>query len=188
MGMNKMTLSPEQFKVFESGNKIETAAGEFFNFPFWIKKDGKTEDGKDLYELYSRSDIPDMESTYKKGGLEKSKYIIQKTDGTQVDPEAWYFVLRIDKDLHAKVAALAYAKSVAKVNIRLAVELISAVLSFNPEEKKISADWAIIYPYKILDHDGWDRDHFNTSWFEEEITWKEFTNRAERSTCTSKDE
>ena len=38
-----------------------------------------------------------------------SKYIITKTDGSPVAPEAEYLVLRIDKDVWAQVAALRYA-------------------------------------------------------------------------------
>ena len=37
------------------------------------------------------------------------KYIIQKADGTDVDSQACYFVLRLDKDPAARVAMRAYA-------------------------------------------------------------------------------
>ena len=39
-----------------------------------------------------------------------NKYIIQKSDGTPVDPNAQYFVLRPDKDPLARKAIRAYAR------------------------------------------------------------------------------
>ena len=62
-------------------------------------------------------------------GLYK-KYHITKADGSPCDKDANYFVLRLDKDQHARVAALAYAESVRDENpefardIRADVELI----------------------------------------------------------------
>jgi hypothetical protein len=41
-----------------------------------------------------------------------TKYEIVKTDGSDTDPEAEYFVLRIDTDRHARVALRAYANSI----------------------------------------------------------------------------
>ena len=38
-----------------------------------------------------------------------NKYTITKTDGTPVDPNAQYFVLRIDTDPAARVALIHYA-------------------------------------------------------------------------------
>jgi hypothetical protein len=182
--MNKMKISSEQFKLLESGNKTETENGIYYNFPYWIKKNGE----EDLYELYAKSEIPGLESNYKKGGLESSKYQIKKTDGSTMDPNAWYFVLRIDKDPHAKIAAISYAMSVKKDNLRLAIELLSAVQSFTPNELKTSDNWSKMYPYKIIDADGWDRNNFNYSWFEELVTWKEFNNRVMASTCIFNEE
>lgn len=51
------------------------------------------------------------------------KYNIEKSDGSPMDPEADYFVLRLDKDPHARKAADAYAKSVARENPTLANDL-----------------------------------------------------------------
>ena len=48
-------------------------------------------------------------------GLYK-KYIISKTDGSPVDPDAEYFVLRIDKDRHARTAILVYAENIKSEN------------------------------------------------------------------------
>lgn len=42
------------------------------------------------------------------------KFEIAKTDGTPVDPDAQYFVLRIDTDPAARVALLAYAGEMMK--------------------------------------------------------------------------
>ncbi len=63
-----------------------------------------------------------MGEGYKNGGL-KNKYIIKKTNGQPVSPEAQYFVLRLDKDPHAVKAALAYADSVEIDNPALAFQL-----------------------------------------------------------------
>lgn len=39
------------------------------------------------------------------------KYRIEKRDGTPIDPEACYFVLRLDTDPAARAAAKAYAEN-----------------------------------------------------------------------------
>ncbi len=39
------------------------------------------------------------------------KYIIQKADGSPVDPKAVYFTLRLDTDQHARAAIRAYIES-----------------------------------------------------------------------------
>jgi NTP pyrophosphatase (non-canonical NTP hydrolase) len=61
---------------------------------------------------------------YKNGGY-KRKYDIRKSDGSDVDPKADYFVLRIDKDPHARVALLNYARSVRKDNEELYWDIIN---------------------------------------------------------------
>jgi len=58
----------------------------------------------------------------KKKGL-YSKYKIAKTNGKPIDPGAKYFVLRYDKDPHAKKAMEAYANSVSDENYILAMEI-----------------------------------------------------------------
>jgi hypothetical protein len=75
---------------------------------------------------------------YEKGGW-RHKYIIQKTNGHPLDPEARYFVLRFDApggDPHARVAMRAYADSVRSDNPRLADDVIKKVKEqsdkFNP--------------------------------------------------------
>ena len=52
-----------------------------------------------------------------------NKYIIIKANGKKVDPDARYFVLRIDTDPHARIALRAYGKSVKKENPKLAAEI-----------------------------------------------------------------
>lgn len=51
------------------------------------------------------------------------KYKIEKADGSPVDPNAMYFVLRIDTDVHARVALRAYARSIRNADPVLANEL-----------------------------------------------------------------
>jgi len=59
---------------------------------------------------------------YEHGGWKK-KYRITKLSGNPVDPKAEYFVLRLDKDPHARKAALAYATSVRSVNEEFAADI-----------------------------------------------------------------
>ena len=66
---------------------------------------------------------------YKKGGYEK-KYIIGKVNGRPIDPKADYFVLRLDKDPHARIALKSYADSVLKDNAKLAMELVSRLQKY----------------------------------------------------------
>ena len=47
-----------------------------------------------------------------------NKYHIEKTDGAPVDPEAVYFVLRLDTDREARDAAKAYALACAERGIK----------------------------------------------------------------------
>ena len=59
---------------------------------------------------------------YKEGGYKK-KFQIFKADGSFTDPKADYFVLRLDKDPHSRVALKAYAESVRVDNKELAEDL-----------------------------------------------------------------
>jgi hypothetical protein len=79
---------------------------------------------------------------YKEGGLEK-KFIVSKVDGSEVDPLAQYFVLRVDEDPHALTALKAYAQSVKEDNPKLAEDLdlwITLIELKNSEEHKTSLD------------------------------------------------
>ena len=71
--------------------------------------------------------------SYKEDGW-KLKYIIEKVDGSPVDPDAEYFVLRLDKDPHARVAALAYADSVEKDNPVFATDIRNHVAAYGKGE------------------------------------------------------
>jgi hypothetical protein len=51
------------------------------------------------------------------------------------------------------------------------------------EELKTSEEWQKQFPNtKVIDPDGWDRQNFQYSWFEEKITLIEYTSRLHRST------
>jgi len=49
--------------------------------------------------------------------------------------------------------------------------------------KKTSEEWSKEYKTQVIDPDGWDRLNFVYSWYEEEITKKEFESRMFVSTC-----
>lgn len=51
------------------------------------------------------------------------KYEVRKTDGTPIDPEAQYFVLRLDTDPTAQNAALTYATYISGSDPEFAKEL-----------------------------------------------------------------
>ena len=63
-------------------------------------------------------------SNYKKGGLD-FKYEVRKKSGRPTDPNAKYFVLRVDKDPHALAALLFYAFSVRKDNVLLSDNIMA---------------------------------------------------------------
>lgn len=60
------------------------------------------------------------------------KYTVVKNDGS-TDEGADYFVLRLDKDPHARIAALKYAESIVRENFKLSLDLTSKVLGYEPE-------------------------------------------------------
>ena len=68
----------------------------------------------------------ETERGYMRGGLD-GRFVVSKAGGEPVSPTADYFPLRLDKDPHAKVAAIAYAKSVAQDNSILAWDLLRHV-------------------------------------------------------------
>jgi hypothetical protein len=81
--------------------------------------------------------------SYKKGGLRK-KYVIRKIvdidlDGKiktkAVDPEADYFVLRLDTDPHAQKALAIYATSVESDNKEFADELTKKLYDYGWEKE-----------------------------------------------------
>lgn len=62
-----------------------------------------------------------MDEKNKKGLY--GKYVIQKRDGTPVDPRAVYFTLRVDTDRHARAAIRAYIESCREEEPELAADL-----------------------------------------------------------------
>jgi len=58
------------------------------------------------------------------------KYHVEKADGTPVDPEAVYFVLRIDTDRDARSALWFYAERIAETAPELADDLKTEVLRY----------------------------------------------------------
>ena len=60
-----------------------------------------------------------------------SKYKIEKHDGTPIDDQAEYFVLRLDTDRAARVAVLTYAIEIAYSNPTLARDIHRLVASFD---------------------------------------------------------
>ncbi len=55
------------------------------------------------------------------------------------------------------------------------------------ENKKTSEQWQLENPDpKILDPDGWNRRDFQFSWYEEEITFEEYSKRLFSSTVQMK--
>ena len=57
------------------------------------------------------------------------KYKVEKKDG-KTDPNADYFVLRLDTDRNARSAALHYASCIKDRNPQLAHDLTKAVFSY----------------------------------------------------------
>jgi hypothetical protein len=57
-----------------------------------------------------------------------NKYIIQKADGTPVDPIAEYFTLRMDTDLEGRKAIAFYAGLISGINCNFANETLSYLL------------------------------------------------------------
>ena len=50
--------------------------------------------------------------------------------------------------------------------------------------KLTSAEWQNIFPKtQVLDPDGWDRQNYEFSWYEEKIDQKEYNRRLGSSTC-----
>jgi hypothetical protein len=121
-------LTPEQFELLCTGNKIAKENEEYYQFPFWVKPVKDTNNPM-TFELFTTAELP-IEKNFKMTGLENQKYIIQKTNGKPVDADAFYFVLRLDEDPHARNAAKEYARSVEKDNILLATELLYKIKQY----------------------------------------------------------
>jgi len=78
---------------------------------------------------------PTLEELYgfgKRKGETKSiglydKYIVTKTDGSKVDPNAVYFVLRLDSDPQARLAARTYAHAIWPFNHTLSDDILALI-------------------------------------------------------------
>ena len=79
-----------------------------------------------------------------KSGL-YGKYIIQKADGSPVDPEADYFILRLDADPVARIAALEYAIQTddQKLGEMLEKRVMDHVFSKDDQCRKRVEGWPI---------------------------------------------
>ena len=60
------------------------------------------------------------------------KYVVQKADGSPIDPDAIYFVLRLDTDPAARFAMIAYADFVKRANPTLATQIHEQLRKFGP--------------------------------------------------------
>lgn len=58
-----------------------------------------------------------------------NKYRVKKIDGT-TNPDAEYFVLRLDSDIHARKAAIAYAESIKLENPNLSFDIRERVAKY----------------------------------------------------------
>ena len=67
------------------------------------------------------------------GGIYK-KYLVSKVNGEPVDPEAHYFVLRLDKDPAARAAARTYAMIVRDTNHELYDDLLDEIAVFGMKD------------------------------------------------------
>ena len=80
------------------------------------------------------AEIERLRSTPKSGLY--GKYIIQKADGSPVDPKADYFILRLDTDPIARRAALEYSYFMASgKDIQLAKDLQARVAKYDPKSE-----------------------------------------------------
>ena len=91
-------------------------------------------------------------SGFKKGGW-KPKYNISKTNGKPVDPNADYFVLRLDKDPHAIEALHSYAISVYRDNKELSRDLMRIVKYYKDIDKPEIRRREKSHPFKLTNKD-----------------------------------
>ena len=64
------------------------------------------------------------------------KFRVEKGDGSEIDPNADYFVLRLDTDRHARKAIIAYAQSIWGEDHELAVKLMQKVQWYEDQPTK----------------------------------------------------
>lgn len=66
-----------------------------------------------------------------------NKYIVTKRDGSPVDPDAFYFVLRLDTDMAAREAALCYANARATEMPLLAQDITATVMFYTERQGRL---------------------------------------------------
>lgn len=119
-----------------------------------------------------------MES-YKKGGLHPRKYIITKTNGNPVDPEADYFVLRLDKgDTHAQKALAKYADSVEEDNEELAADLAEKLHDYGWEKESPTPSGSADIEKLKLEWQEHNRKHL--------LSWNEIAELVNQVAATSR--
>lgn len=64
------------------------------------------------------------------------KYNVTKNDGSPVDPNAQYFVLRVDTDPVARKAVLLYSSYISHTDPEFAEELYQWVMQYENEEQR----------------------------------------------------
>lgn len=63
-----------------------------------------------------------------------SKYNITKSNGEPIDPEAEYFVMRVDTDINARGCLIQYAACIAEENPQLSSGILEMVHRLNNEK------------------------------------------------------
>jgi hypothetical protein len=64
------------------------------------------------------------------------KYNVTKNDGSPVDQNAQYFVLRVDTDAVARKAVLHYSSCISRTDPEFAEELYQWVMQYENEEQR----------------------------------------------------
>lgn len=64
------------------------------------------------------------------------KYLIAKANGMPIEPKADYFILRLDTDKAARIAALVYAELIDEINHSLALDLRNRIAKHSAHVKK----------------------------------------------------
>jgi len=81
------------------------------------------------------------------------KYIISKTSGEPVDPEAHYFVLRLDTDKFARRAAFKYAVCIMDENPEFFRDIIATIKKYDTEDyvERKFPDWLASGPHAFCE-------------------------------------
>lgn len=82
------------------------------------------------------------------------KYTIEKADGSKIDPEACYFVLRLDTDRAARKAMGQYARSVRRENPELADQIERCLNELDEPQPRCNCREAMC-PHERIFSDVW---------------------------------